>query len=173
MQGVLGKVTSRSIVTLGLPPPPGGPEDPGQWYHEALQMPKTRVTGYFGVTMGSDEADGDVQLFFHEDDHLKPTLRLVISQDRLLIIFAELGALLHKRLGLLKEWNLTSVPSVPSESPSPPSSPSSPLSPKIAEQLPSVDLAEAETETETEVSSEAPTGMQAEEHHSQESGLGA
>jgi hypothetical protein len=95
-----------SIQTLGLPPPPVGPENSGEWYHEALQLPATFVSGWFGSTLGSERSDGDVQLLFHDKDHLEPTLRLVMSQTELLAIFAGIGNFLHTRTALLPEWNL-------------------------------------------------------------------
>jgi hypothetical protein len=111
MSGIKGIFTSGpAIQTLGLPAPPVGPEKSGEWYHEALQLPETRVTGWFGCALGSEQSDHDVQLLFHNGDHLEPTVRLVIKADDLMRVFAGIGNLLHTRLGLLKEWELREIP---------------------------------------------------------------
>lgn len=111
-QGAWGDLPpAPSMVTLGLPPAPFGPEHVGLWYHEALQLPETRVTGWFGCAIGTGGADGDgdVQLFFYNGNHLEPTMRLVVSQADLMQIFAGLGKLLHERTPFLKEWNLRQI----------------------------------------------------------------
>jgi hypothetical protein len=99
-----------SIVTVGLPAPPDGPENASEWYHEALQLPATYVSGWFGCAIGGERSDSDIQLLFHEKNHLEPTLRLVVSQTELMAIFAGIGNLLHTRTTMLPEWNLTPLP---------------------------------------------------------------
>ena len=107
MESAFGVCYARSVQTLGLPPPTqGGPENSGVWYHEHMQMPDTRVRGYFGVTLGSDTGDDDVQLFFYNEDQLEPIFKMVINKHDLMAVFASMGKLLHERLGLLSEWNL-------------------------------------------------------------------
>jgi hypothetical protein len=95
--GVLGEITCRTIIRCGLPAPPFGPEDPGAWYHEVEQLPVTRVTGWFGVTLGSPESEGDVQLFLFDDDHLRPKVKLVVDSADLVTIHEALGRLIKDR----------------------------------------------------------------------------
>jgi len=92
--GGIGTITGHGDVRCGLPPAPVGPVDPGQWYHDALQMPETRVTGWFGCVIGNGIRGGDVQLFFHDGDHLKPTLRLVLDRKDLALMTMALAQLL-------------------------------------------------------------------------------
>jgi hypothetical protein len=99
-----------SIVTVGLPAPPDGPENASEWYHDALQLPATYVSGWFGCAIGSERSDSDIQLLFHEKNHLEPTLRLVVNPTELMAIFAGIGNLLHTRTTMLPEWNLTPLP---------------------------------------------------------------
>jgi hypothetical protein len=96
--GSLGRVVTRSILRCGLPGPPFGPSDSGKWYHEAEQLPATRVSGWFGATLGSPDNDGDVQLFFFDGvDHLKPKMRLVVDVQDLVTIHEALGRLIAER----------------------------------------------------------------------------
>lgn len=94
LSGGLGKITAHGDVRCGLPPPPDGPADSGQWYHEALQLPETRVTGWFGAIIGNGVKGGDMQLFFHNGDHLEPTMRLVIDRHDLTAVYLAIGQLL-------------------------------------------------------------------------------
>jgi len=107
-EGVKGVLTANgTVVYLGLPGPPIGPENSMLWYHEASQqLPPVRIEGWFGASIGSPESDSDVQLFLHSGDHMAPVIRAVIDQARLTEIFIALGKLMHERLGILAEWNV-------------------------------------------------------------------
>ncbi len=94
MQGGFGKITGHGDVRCALPPAPTGPADPGQWYHDALQLPETRVKGWFGCVIGNGVRGGEVQLLFYEDDHLDPTLRMVIDRNDLAAVAVAIAQLL-------------------------------------------------------------------------------
>ncbi len=97
MQGGFGKITAHGDIHCALPPAPAGPADAAQWYHAAMQLPETRVTGWFGCVIGNGARGGDVQLFFHDGDHLDPNMRMVIDRRDLLTVYAAIGRLLMER----------------------------------------------------------------------------
>ena len=100
MQGGFGKITGHGDVRCALPPAPTGPMNPGQWYHDALQLPETRVKGWFGCVIGNGVRGGEVQLLFYEDDHLDPTLRLVIDRNDLAAVCIAIERLLMENPNL-------------------------------------------------------------------------
>lgn len=91
------KIAARATLRCGLPAAPVGPENPNEWYAQAEELPKTRVTGWFGCEIGSDERDDDIQLWFYEGDHLEPKLRLVADRADLVSIYMALGKLIRER----------------------------------------------------------------------------
>jgi hypothetical protein len=96
-------LVARANVRCGLPPPPDGPaEGQDAWYERVEKLPTTRVTGWFGATIGSSERDDDVLLFFYDGDpgdgdHLDPVLKLATSGEDLVAIHAALGDFIKAR----------------------------------------------------------------------------
>ena len=91
-------VAAHTTINCGLPPPPTGPQDVNAWYAEVQRLPVTRVSGWFGCTIGTPQDEHDVQLFFYDgENHLDPKLRLVAGQDDLVRIWEAIGILIRDR----------------------------------------------------------------------------
>lgn len=88
-----------SVLRCGLPGPPDGPTDVNEWYSQVQKLPETRITGWFGATIGSPADDGDVQLWLYdgEGNHLDPTVKLVIPASDLIRFYVALGRFVRER----------------------------------------------------------------------------